>query len=50
MEGAMTKHDIDLSEGADDLDEIDGDEQLALVWCRTHRDWEWHWIERELLA
>jgi hypothetical protein len=37
-------HDIDLSEGIDELDEISGDEQLSLVWCRTHETWEWHWI------
>jgi hypothetical protein len=38
---------IDLNEGIDELDEIDGDEQLALVWCTTHRTWEWHWIPVE---
>jgi hypothetical protein len=37
------EHDLDYSE-IDDLDEISGDEQLALVWCDTHRRFEWHWI------
>ena len=40
------RHTIDLDEGIDEVDEIDGDEQLALVWCTTHRAWEWHWIPR----
>jgi len=31
----------------DSLDEINGDEQLALVWCQTHQKWEWHWVPRE---
>lgn len=30
----------------DDLDEIDGDGQLALVWCETHHRYEWHNIPR----
>lgn len=34
----------------DQLDEISGDEQYALVWCETHRNWEWHWIERSELG
>lgn len=40
------KHKLDLSE-IDELDEISGDEQLALVWCDTHRKYEWHWLPRE---
>lgn len=39
------EHDIDMSQ-IDDLDEISGDQQQALVWCRSHRKYEWHWIER----
>ncbi len=27
-----------------DLDEISGDEQLCMVWCETHKQYEWHWI------
>ena len=42
------KHEIDPSQ-VDSLDEISGDEQLALVWCETHQDWEWHSIDRDLL-
>ena len=30
----------------DEVDETDGDEQLVLIWCNTHRDWEWHWVNR----
>ena len=36
------KHKIDLDEGVDDKDEISGDYQLVLVWCITHKAWEWH--------
>jgi len=42
------KHEIDCGQ-VDSLDEISGDEQLALVWCETHQDWEWHWVDRDLL-
>jgi hypothetical protein len=38
--------DYDLIDG---LDEISGDEQLALIWCRTHRRYEWHWVDRAYL-
>lgn len=34
-------HDID------DLDEISGEMQIALVWCETHRRYEWHSIDRD---
>ncbi len=37
-------HDLDLSQ-IDELDEIDGDQQFASVWCDTHRKFEWHWID-----
>jgi len=43
--GRKIAHRLDPSQ-VDQLDEISGDEQLALVWCETHRKWEWHWIER----
>lgn len=43
--GRKTIHRLDTSQ-VDQLDEISGDEQLALVWCETHRKWEWHWCER----
>lgn len=36
-------HDLDWDE-IDSLDEISGDEQQALVWCRTHKRFEWHWL------
>lgn len=38
-------HDLDFTE-IDELDEISGDEQLALIWCDTHGTWEWHWVDR----
>ncbi|MEF2549988.1 hypothetical protein VQ042_01235 [Aurantimonas sp. A2-1-M11] len=38
------RHEIDPAQ-VDSLDEIDGNEQLALVWCETHEKWEWHWID-----
>jgi hypothetical protein len=34
----------------DSLDEISGDEQLALVWCRTHKKYEWKWCDREVIG
>lgn len=40
------KHKLDPSQ-IDELDEIDDDQQLSLVWCETHQDWEWHWLDRE---
>lgn len=43
--GRKTKHVLDPTQ-VDQLDEISGDEQLALVWCETHREWEWHWLDR----
>lgn len=30
----------------DELDEINGDVQLALVWCSIHCRYEWHSIPR----
>lgn len=46
--GKKIKHEIDPSQ-VDELDEISGDEQSALVWCETHKTWEWHWIDRDML-
>ena len=46
--GKTLKHVLDLAE-IDDLDEISGDEQLALVWCDIHQKHEWHWLDRSLL-
>lgn len=37
-------HDLDFTE-IDELDEISGDEQLALIWCDTHETWEWHRVD-----
>ena len=31
----------------DSLDEISGDEQLALVYCRTHKKYHWKWCDRD---
>jgi hypothetical protein len=41
-------HDLDLG-NIDELDEISGDEQLALIWCDIHQQYEWHWIERDYI-
>ncbi|WEX07385.1 hypothetical protein [Chelativorans sp. AA-79] len=46
--GKRIEHEIDPDQ-VDELDEISGDEQLALVWCETHETWEWHWVDRDLL-
>jgi sortase (surface protein transpeptidase) len=40
-----TRHEIDPNH-IDEVDEVDGDETLCLVWCDTHQSWEWHWIDR----
>jgi hypothetical protein len=42
------KHDLDYSD-IDELDEIDEYRQLALVWCRVHEKYEWHWVEIDCL-
>lgn len=47
--GKRISHEVDPDQ-VDQLDEISGDEQLALVWCDTHREWEWHWVDRDLLV
>jgi hypothetical protein len=39
-------HKLDLAE-IDELDEIDGDQQLKLIWCETHQKYEWHWLPRD---
>jgi len=39
-------HDLDFSE-IDDKDEISGHEQYVLIWCNTHRKYEWHWVPRD---
>ena len=39
------KHKLDPSQ-IDEMDEIDDDQQLSLVWCETHQAWEWHWLDR----
>lgn len=31
----------------DSLDEVDEGNQLALVWCATHRKYEWHNLNRD---
>lgn len=36
-------HDLDCGD-IDELDELGAGEQLALVWCDTHEEYEWHWI------
>ncbi len=46
--GLRTRHEVDPRQ-VDELDDISGDEQLALVWCETHQAWEWHYIHRDLL-
>lgn len=37
------RHSVEPSD-VDERDERSGDEQLCLVWCNTHRSYEWHWI------
>lgn len=41
----MDDHDLDPDD-IDSLDEIDDNQQLTLVWCRTHEIYEWHWMPR----
>lgn len=33
----------------EELDEINGDEQLAWIWCKTHGKLEWHSIPRDMV-
>jgi hypothetical protein len=40
-----TKHDLDFSD-IDDYDEISGEEQLTLIWCILHKQYEWHWLPK----
>lgn len=47
--GKTVWHEIDLAQ-VDQLDEISGDEQQALVWCETHQKYEWHWLSRDVLG
>lgn len=47
--GKRVRHQIDPTQ-VDSLDEISGDQQLALVWCETHKKWEWHSVDRGLLG
>ncbi|AWM24957.1 hypothetical protein [Sinorhizobium fredii] len=47
--GKRIAHRLDTTQ-VDQLDEISGDEQQALVWCETHRKWEWHWLDRPELG
>jgi hypothetical protein len=34
----------------DEVDEEDGDEVMALIWCNTHRTYEWRWVPQELVG
>ena len=43
IERTIVGHDLDYSE-IDELDEIDEDQQLTLIWCAKHRKYEWHWL------
>jgi hypothetical protein len=42
-------HDLDYRQ-IDEVDEDDGDDLLVLVWCRTHKTWEWHYVAKDLLG
>lgn len=44
----MAKHRIDCSD-VDEVDEISGESQLARVWCKSHKRYEWHWLPRQEL-
>ena len=45
----MEKHVLDTAE-IDEVDEIDGEQQLVLVWCDTHQVYEWHWVDRKRIS
>jgi hypothetical protein len=42
-------HELDTGE-IDELDELDDDSQLALIWCCTHRRYESHYIPLDLIG
>lgn len=44
-ESSQEVHELDCY-NIDELDEINGDNQLCWVWCETHRKYEWHSIDR----
>ena len=43
MKNESSQHVLNCDE-IDCLDEIDDGSQLALVWCETHKAYEWHSI------
>lgn len=45
----QSKHDLDPGQ-VDELDEISGDQQLVLIWCNSHRAFEWHWVDRSWIG
>lgn len=41
-------HYLDTGE-IDELDELNGNYQLCLIWCSTHGKYEWHSIDRDYI-
>lgn len=41
-----TAHHLDLG----DTGEVDGDDEVILIWCETHCCYEWHWCAELLDA
>ena len=38
-------HNLDESK-IDDYEEIDEDKQQTLIYCNTHKKYEWHWLPK----
>ena len=52
-EAVMAGHDLDYDcpdKIPDEQGYYDNGWQLASIWCRTHKRYEWHWIELKLLT
>lgn len=43
------QHILDTGE-IDSLDEVDDGDQLALVWCETHKIYEWHYLPLDVIG
>lgn len=44
----VQSHDLDYA-SVEDIDDYDGDQVLAQIYCNRHKKYEWHWVEKELL-
>lgn len=43
------RHELSTGE-IDSVDEVDEENQLALVWCNSHEKYEWHNLPQKLIG